>query len=153
MTAAPETSFQVSDLQRNAREVLDAARTSEGALIRDKDGVNLKVMLASRASRESYVLEGLSDVLRLFRLIDLPAEIRDPFLYGDLIWVSNLQIDAQREFAWNYARTLQAVPANGTEQVEELLYDWQQTARIHADADLHSELVGDLDEPLFDVEL
>ena len=147
----PSTSFQATDLTRNAREVLDAARTPAGALIRDKDGTNFRVVLAGRASRESFALHGLGDVVRILRLAGLAT--RDPALYGDLAWIAPLPAEAQMEFAWAYAHTLQSIPSAGLEPVEALMYEWQQTARAWADQALREDLLGEVPTPLHDVEL
>ena len=150
---APESSFQATDLQRRAREVLDAARRPEGALIRDKDGTNFQVMLAGRAGNDSYALAGLTDVLRVLRLTRLPEAERDATLYGELGWLAALPLDAQTDFAWAYARAIQAIPATGVGPVEDLLYDWVQTARTWSDAALRESLTWPLDAPLDAVEL
>jgi hypothetical protein len=147
----PAQSFQATDLARNARDVLDAARTAQGALIRDKDGTNFRVVLAGRASEDNYILEGLSSVLRLLRLASL--ESRDPALYGDLAWIAPLPTEAQFEFAWALAQALQSIPSTGLEPVESLTYDWHQTARAWVDDSLRSDLQEDIPNPLLDVEL
>lgn len=154
MTAVmPESSFQATDLQRNARDVLNAARTPEGALIRDKDGTNFLVSLAGRASRDGYALEGLTNVLRILRLTSLDEAQRDPVLYGELAWVSALPVDAQVEFAWAYANAIQSIASTGLGPVEDLIYDWQQTARVHGDTKLHGSLTNTIKTPLHHVEL
>ena len=154
MTAVmPESSFQATDLQRNARDVLNAARTPEGALIRDKDGTNFLVSLAGRASRDGYALEGLTNVLRLLRLTSLDDAQRDPVLYGALAWAAALPVDAQVEFAWAYANAIQSIASTGLGPVEDLIYDWQQTARVHGDTKLHGSLTNTIKTPLHHVEL
>jgi hypothetical protein len=154
MTAVmPESSFQATDLQRNARDVLNAARTPEGALIRDKDGTNFLVSLAGRTSRDGYALEGLTNVLRILRLTSLDDAQRDPVLYGELAWVAALPVDAQVEFAWAYASAIQSIASMGVGPVEDLIYDWQQTARIQRDEKLHRSLTEAITSPLHHVEL
>lgn len=151
-TATPQSSFQATDLQRKSREVLDAARTPEGALIRDKDGTNLLVVPAVRVSVTEYVLAGQTAALRVLRLVsEEPAP--DPLLYGNLGWLTVLPPDMQRTFAWEYVRALQAVPSTGIGPVDDLLYDWQQTARAWSDEQLRAELTAPIDEPAADAAL
>ena len=150
-TLEPATSFQATDLARNAREVLDAARKPQGALIRDKDGTNFRVVLAGRASQDSYIADALSDALRLLRLATLNTP--DPALYGDLAWMSPLPGEAQLEFAWAYAHAIQSVPSTGVEPVEALVYEWHQTARAWADPSLRDDLLTEVPTPLDDIEL
>lgn len=143
----PQSSFQATDLQRKSREVLDAARTAQGALIRDKDGTNLLVLPAGRVSITEYLLAGQTAALRILRLTsEEPAA--DPLLYGDLGWLAGLPVDMQREFAWEYVQALQAIPSTGIDPVEDLIYDWQQTARIWGDEQLRAELTSPLDGPM-----
>lgn len=150
---APRVSFQSTDLQRRARDILDAARTPEGALIRDKDGTNFFLIEAARLTQDHATAQGLSDVLRLLRLVGLADNDRDPALYGEFGWLTSLPVDAQREFAWAYAHAVQSIPATGLSPVEQLIYDWQQTARAWSDPSLRAALTSTLTAPLADVTL
>ena len=153
-TVAPDTTFQATDLARRARDVMSAARLPGGALIRDKDGTSFLLAPAGTVSREHYVLAGMKDAVRVLRLVAMPrSPDRDPVLYGDFAWLAELPDDAQCDFAWEYVRLLEAVPGRGTEPVEQMLYEWQQTARAYADEELRGELIGNLGAPLTDVEL
>jgi hypothetical protein len=150
---APSTTFQATDLSRHHREVLDAARRPGGAVIRDKDGVSLLITYASGVSLDQYVLAGIKDAVRVLGLLTMPAELRDPIQYGDLAWVALLPENDQATFIWEYVRALEATAATGIDVVEQLVYEWQQTARAWSDADLRAQLTGDLDEPVADVAL
>lgn len=152
-TIAPRASFQSTDLQRHARDVLAAARTPEGALIRDKDGTNFWVVPADQVSQDAFTKDALFGVLRLLSLVRLADECRNPALYGDMGWVASLPVDAQVEFAWAYARAVQGIPSTGVGPVEDLIYDWQQTARAWSDGALVEELTAPVPEPLHDVGL
>ena len=143
------TVFQATDLARNAREVLDAARKPQGALIQDKDGTNFRVVLATRASQDSYIADALSDAIRLLRLASLSTP--DPALYGNLAWILPLPSEAQLEFAWAYAQAIQSVPLMGVEPVETLVYAWYQTARAWSDASLRDDLLAQVSHPLDDI--
>jgi hypothetical protein len=153
MTIAPDTTFQATDLARRSREVLVAARTSTGAIIRDKDGESLLVEPAGRSGRVRYELAGMRNAVRVLRLLDMPADTRDPVLYGELAWVAGLDEDDQRLFAWEFVRALEAIDATGPEPVEQLLYEWRQTARAWADDELRGELSTPLSEPPPAIEL
>jgi hypothetical protein len=153
VTVLPDSTFQATDLARRAREVMEAARRPGGALIRDKDGTAFSLSPAGGAGRMRYTLAGLRDAVRVLRLLSLAAEVRDPVLYGDLAWAAALPDPEQVEFAWEYIRALESIPSTGVEAVEQLLYDWQQTARIFGDEGLRVSLGTDLDSPLDDVEL
>lgn len=153
MTITPDTTFQATDLARRSRDVLVAARTSTGAIIRDKDGESLLVEPAGRSGRARYELAGMRNALRVLRLLDMPQDARDPVLYGELAWVAVLAERDQRMFAWEFVRALEAMDATGPEPIEQLLYEWRQTARAWADEDLRGELIDPIAEPLADIEL
>lgn len=153
MTLAPDTTFQATDLARRSREVLSAARTSTGAIIRDKDGESLLVEPAGRSGRVRYELAGMRNALRVLRLLDMPEDSRDPVLYGELAWVAVLPENDQKLFAWEFVRALESIDATGAEHVEQVLYEWRQTARAWADVDLRGELTEAITAPLTDSEL
>lgn len=153
MTIAPSITFQATDLARRSREVLSAARTVTGAIIRDKDGESLLVEPAARAGRIRYERDGMRSALRLLRLLSLPREVRDPVLYGELAWLAALPAEAQEQFVWEFVRGLEAMDATGPEPVEQVLYEWRQTARAWADEDLRGELRTPVTAPLTDIEL
>ena len=69
MSIAPDTTFQATDLARRSREVLSAARTVGGAIIRDKDGESLLVEPAARSRRARYELAGMRNAFRVLRLL------------------------------------------------------------------------------------
>lgn len=153
MTVLPDRTFQATDLSRRHREVLDAARGPGGAVIRDKDGVSFLVAPAAEISLEHYVLAGMRDAVRVLGLLDRQVDVRDAVHYGGLGWLALLPEADQREFVWDYLRALAAASATGVDPVEQLLYEWRQTARAWSDADLRAELTNDLDEPVADVVL
>ncbi|MDQ1304298.1 MAG: hypothetical protein QG671_125 [Actinomycetota bacterium] len=152
MSLAPEILYQVTDLARHHRGVVEAGRRPGGTMIRDKDGEALLLAPAGPVKRERYALEGLKAAVRVLKLLGLDQSC-DPLLYGSLTWLAVLPREDQTTFIWEYVRALQAVEGAGTEAVEELLYEWQQTARAWADDSLRAELTGELNEPLSDVEL
>lgn len=153
MGSAIELTFQATDLARRHREVMDAARRPEGVAIRDKDGVTFVIVPAAGVRQDRYVLAGLTDAIRVMALLRSDPADADPLLYGSLAWLAALPRQAQEEFVWEYLRALQAVAGTGTEAVDEVLYEWQQTARAWSDERLRGELRRDVPVPLADVEL
>lgn len=148
MTVAPEMTFQATDLARSTREVMTAAGTPSGAVIRDKDGRSFLLAPAATVSRDRYVLEGLRSAVRVLRLLTLDAFHGEPLLYGDLAWLADLPENDQREFCWEYIKALETISVIGVEGVEDLLYAWQQTARAWADPEIRDQLTAELSAPL-----
>lgn len=153
MTIAPDTTFQATDLARRSREVLSAARSSTGAIIRDKDGESLLVEPAARSGRVRYELAGMRNAVRVLRLLALPEDVRDPVLYGEFAWLAVLPEEEQKQFSWEFVRALEAMDATGPEPVEQFLYEWRQTARAWADEELRGELTAPVTAPLTAIEL
>jgi hypothetical protein len=152
VTITPDTLYQATDLARRHREVMDAARRPGGAIIRDRGGESFLLTPAAPVSRDHYLLEGLRAAVQVLNLLR-SEEPRDSVLYGSLSWLSVLPREDQQQFVWEYVRVLQAASGTGVDAVEQLLYEWQQTARAWVDEDLRAELSSDLDEPLRDAEL
>lgn len=150
-TMTPEVMYQATDLARKSRDVLDAARHGR-ALIRDKDGTAFEVLLAGTSSRQRFVFAGMQRFVRTLSLLELDRERRDPVLYGDFAWLATLPDDEQRQFIWEYVRAIEASLGIGPDLVDQLVYEWQQTARVYADQDLLAELTEDIPAPLVDVE-
>jgi hypothetical protein len=132
---------------------MDAAHRPGGALIRDKDGTPFLLRAARTTALEQYALQGLRSAMRTVLVLQQSTAERDPLHYGDFSWLATLPEHDQHEFVVEYVRALEAVEATGTEPVEQLVYEWQQTARAWADEDLRGELTADLPEPLHDVSL
>jgi hypothetical protein len=147
------TIYQSTDLARRAREVMEAAHQPGGALIRDKDGTSFLLAPARASTIGRYLLDGLRSAVRVFFALQMPVEDRDSLYYGSLAWLAILPDDDQREFVGQYVRALEDVEVTGLHFVEQLVYEWQQTARVWADEALRSELTADLPSPLHDVEL
>lgn len=151
-STAPEVMYQATDLARKSRDVLESARHGH-AVIRDKDGTAFEVLPAGASSRQRFVLAGMQRFVRTLSLLEIDRSRRDPVLYGDFAWMAPLPDDEQRRFIWQYVRAVEVSLGIGTELVDQLVYEWQQTARVHADPDLLAELTTDLPEPLSDVVL
>jgi hypothetical protein len=76
-TAIPAAAFQVTDLQRNYREVISAAR-KEGALLRDKDGLMLVIRPADESAHAEILVEAMANALRFSSALDETDEVRKP---------------------------------------------------------------------------
>jgi hypothetical protein len=148
----PEVMYQATDLARKSRDVLEAARHGR-ALIRDKDGTAFEILLAGTSSRQRFVFAGMQRFIQTLSLLEIERGRRDPVLYGDFAWLAALPDDEQRRFIWEYVRAIEAALGIGPEVVDQLVYEWQQTARVYADPDLLAELTADVAAPLADVEL
>ena len=145
--------YQATDLARRSREVMDAAHRPGGALIRDKDGTPFLLAPAAASRLEHFALVALRSMTRAFIALQQPRQTRDSLLYGDLVWLAVLPDEDQRTFIGEYARAVEAVDATGVDPVEQLVYEWRQTARAWADEDLREQLMSSDDEPLTDTEL
>lgn len=152
-TKVAKEAFQVTELQRNYRVVLSEARES-GALIRDKDGLMLIIQPAGDVQRTQYLNELMADVLRMTRVLHSPQSERSASHYGSLAWASVLTEKDQEEFLQSLSDQLLISQYSGsTEVLEDLLGDWQATARAWSDEGLRKELLTDIDLPLADIEL
>lgn len=148
-----KAAFQVSELQRNYRVVLSEARES-GALIRDKDGMMLILQPAGEAQRTEFLNELMADVLRLSKVLQSPESERSVSHYGSLAWVSVLMEKDQREFLQSATDQLLISQHSGsTDVLEDLLGDWQATARTWSDEGLRAELLKDIKLSSVDIEL
>jgi hypothetical protein len=150
-TLISRTAFQVTDLQRNHREVISEARES-GALIRDKDGLMLLLKPAGETQRTEYLVELMADAIRMSKALQRAESDRDPGQYGSFAWASVLPESGQLEFLQELLdQVLVSQNSGSTKDLEDLLGDWQATARTWVDEDLREHLMGDLANPLTDV--
>lgn len=145
--------FQATDLQRNHRAVLDAARDS-GAVIRDKDGLLLVIRPAEEARRHEYVEDVLWSATCVARALQLSPDLRGPGMYGAFAWIFQMPETNQQQFLREVVDQVLVTRNSGSkENLEHLIGDWKATALIYGDDELVSELTEDLDSPLHDVML
>lgn len=148
-----KNAYQVTDLQRDARTVIDEARDSS-ALIRDKDGLMLIIQTADVAQRISLISDIMGNSIRLGKALRRPASDRDISSYGTFAWVSMLAEEDQRAFLQDLLdQVLVSHSSGSTSELEEFIEDWKATALVHSDEKLRGELTGDLKSPLHDVVL
>ena len=146
--------FQATDLQRRSRAVLDAAHRPGGAFIRDRDGEALHIGLAEESDREHYLRCGYQSVAGIALTWTLPTvNPASDAAFGELAWLTVVPVEQQKLFLQEYISALGKVPGLGTDAVDQLVYEWQQTARAWADESLRDELLADVPEPLHDSEL
>ncbi len=151
MTSTPTIAYQATDLARNHRQVLGAARNG-GALIRDKDGLALLLVPAEERERERDVA-GLA--LNLVRaVLAISRHDRSAASFGDLGWVSVLPLESQRQFLAEMSDELLVVSSGlPLRSVELLLGDWKATAESWADPEAREQLLAAADAPLRETEL
>ena len=150
--AAGAVTFQVSDLAKNYRNVLDQARRSR-AMIRDKDGETLVMMPVGDLWRDSQMAEFARDLLRLERAVSR-GDNDDVIASGSLSWVSVLPLESQQLIDEElYGRVQVALSGGPIGPVRDLIADWMATAETWADVDLRQELLEDATEPLVDFSL
>lgn len=145
--------YQVSDLQRGYRGIVDDARRS-GARIRDTDGTTLTLTSAAAFDHLLAVSALARDLIQLQHVLGEDREDRHVTSFGGFAWAATLDEDSLKEMLHEFSDALlTATTTESMDAVGELLYSWRATAEIMADAELTAELTGDLDEPLHDVEL
>ena len=151
--SGPQITYQVTDLARHHRAVVDAARAGR-ALLRDKDGTALVLAPAAEIERTYELAELALELIRARQAVDQQVGNRSAGLFGDLAWMSVLPDDAQRQFLDEITETL-LVAASGTSlrPVELALGDWRATAEAWADLETREALLADEPAPLTDVEL
>lgn len=152
-TLIANMAFQVTDLQRNHRDVIAQARKS-GAFIRDKDGLVLLLQPAGDAQHAQYLNDLMADALRMTSALWHHPDKRNPGQYGSLAWAVVLSKESQNEFIQALSNQLLISQHSGsTQELEDLLGDWRATAQAWADDEARNDLLEDLAHPLVDVEL
>ena len=147
------SAYQVTDLQRDARTVIDEARDSS-ALIRDKDGLMLIIQPADVAQQMSLISDLMGNAIRLGKALGRPSSDRDISSYGTFAWVSMLAEEDQREFLQDLLDQVLLSQSSGSmSELDDLIGDWKATALVHSNEERRDELTGDLDSPLNDVVL
>ncbi|MEN8235205.1 MAG: hypothetical protein ABFR89_09820 [Actinomycetota bacterium] len=142
------TAYQVTDLARSHRAVVEAGRSGAGALIRDKDGLLLVLHRAEDAETKERLVRLLLAYAEAGLQLELPREERSPLAYRDLAWIVPLDDEEQREFLSGLLDAVAVAAVGGPiGALDELLYDWKATAEVAADRSLADELSEDIPEP------
>lgn len=145
--------YQVTDLARNHREVVDAARRGS-ALIRDKDGLALVMAPAEETRRTREIGDLALDLVRAASVMLPGGAARTAGAYGGMAWLSVLPIESQRRFFHEMSTALMVAASGATlRPIELLLGDWRATAEAWADPDTRERLLADEDAPIPGIEL
>jgi hypothetical protein len=152
-SAIAGSAFQPTDLQRNHRAVLDAARESS-AVIRDKDGLLLILRPAEASQVEQYVADALWSAVCVQRALQLSAANRGPAMYGTFAWISVMPEEDQNLFLKEVIDQVLVSKHSGSKvKLEDLIEDWRASAMTWSDPDLRRNLTSELRKPLHDVTL
>jgi hypothetical protein len=145
--------YQATDLARNHRQVVDAARDGI-AIIRDKDGTTLVMTAASVLDRAQVIGSTAVALVQVAHALAEPADRRTPSSYGDFAWLGPLREDAQRQFLAEMTDRLVVVASGGRlDQLTELIGDWLATAEAWADPETREALLAEERDPMHGVEL
>jgi hypothetical protein len=142
--------YQVSDLARHYREVVDNAK-HEDTLIRDKDGETLVMLSLDRAQRDRSIAGIASDFTRLLRAVAMSDEI-GVVNSGRFSFTSLLPADMRSEMVDETYAALQVAQSGGAMvSLHDVIEDWIATAEVWADTGLREEIFEDANDPPADV--
>lgn len=141
--------MQWSDAARTPREVAAAVESSgEVRLERRGDGVPFVIMRADRAMQARH---GMESTIRLLRRLsaDRGMESVAGALVDAFPWANFLPEKDRAEFVREFMWTLEAcADLDMWTPFGRMLYEWEQTAAIHADPVLAQELSRAVDSDL-----
>ena len=147
------TAYQVTDLARNHREVVDKARHG-GALIRDKDGTVLLLAPAADINHEHELTALATAFVRLTQTLASSPVQRSTAAYGDFAWLTAFEEEYQLQFLAELTKpVLVALSGGPLEPALTLIDDWRVTSITYADEELRAELTRPIPKPRRDLEL
>jgi hypothetical protein len=139
--------YQVSDLQRQYREIVERARLG-WATIRDKDGVTLLLAPAETFERGELLRQIVQTHLHLRRVLQRADTDRRAADLGPVAWASALDRPHLELFADELADALAVFAAGGPAHlITETIGDWQATAETWADPEARAQLLEAHDPP------
>lgn len=142
--------YQVSDLSRNYRAVVNSARR-EDTLIRDTDGETLIILSLERAQRDRTMAGLSADFTRLFRAVTLSDEI-GVVNSGRFSFASLLPAEMRSEMVEELYVALQVAQSGGAlDSLHDTIEDWIVTAQVWADNELRDEIFEVDENPPVDV--
>lgn len=142
--------YQVSDLSRNYRAVVNSAR-HEDTLIRDTDGETLIILSLERAQRDRTMAGLSADFTRLFRAVTLSDEI-GVVNSGRFSFASLLPAELRTEMVEELYVALQVAQSGGAlDSLHDTIEDWIVTAQVWADKELRDEIFEVDENPPVDV--
>jgi hypothetical protein len=137
--------YQASDLNRQGRAILNAARQGE-ARIRDTNGVSLLLLSEERVQISNELLHIASNLLTLLEALTVPEDERSPLAYGEWTWLRHLdeddRLDFKSEILRNLAVALREHSRGALNAVEEAIDAWRTTAETLVDAGRKAVLLG-----------
>ena len=146
------TTYQVTDLARNYRDVLDEARVGE-AFLRDKDGTTLIVTGAEDVRKNRELVSLSSDLFRLFHAVT-SNRTDEVVNSGQFAWLTVFPETDRRTFVDEVLEPMLVALSGGPlRPLLDLIEDWKVTASVWADEELREELTARADAPLHDVTL
>jgi hypothetical protein len=149
-TRTSDEIFQVSDLNRRGKVVMDAAREHR-ARIRDTDGGSFVLLREDRL----VDLEALASMAVNLATVErgrsaCGANPLTPADMGEWTWLRHLPEEDLAEFVTEVREALiHAVHERDHSIATRVVADWQVTARALADADRRSVLLGSPDDSDF----
>lgn len=145
MTTTPPSTpiFQPSDLNRQGKAVMDAARAHQ-ARIRDKDGSSFVLLPEHRVLDLEAVAEIAGNLATVERARSIRgADALDLSDYGDWTWLEHLDGDDLGEFVNEVRESLiRAIRGTDTSALVRLLAEWRTTANVLADEERREVLLG-----------
>ena len=137
------TVFQASDLNRQWRTVLDAARSGQ-ARVRDQDGFSFLVLPEHRVQAFLAVVRAAANLAKVEHALttgQVPLSLPD---YGEWTWLRHLPEEDLQEFLDDVRQAIIVAAREETLTVlEETLQDWRVTAGQLADSQRRAILLGE----------
>jgi len=133
--------FQSSDLQKHRRMVLDAARTEDGAVVRDSDGTILLIV-------RKELHDELEDAVRMFQAYIVASaaidrRARRAAEFGPFAWLVHLDEDDQRECLTELRDALALHVGGEHKVITEVIAAWRTTAIQLSDSTRRAILLGE----------
>lgn len=130
-------SVPFSELQRQPTETLSRLSQARSLRLSRRDAQDLVLMYADRADAESAALETTARLL-------VEVTRRQPQLVAQVLptvlpWSRFLPAEDAQQLAQEFLATAQAASSiNNLAPLAQLLIEWQHTAEVHADPQLHT---------------
>lgn len=128
--------FQASDMNRQGKAILDAARSGE-ARIRDRSGTSLLLLQEEQVQIVRRLLQVASNLGALVVALGIPEDSRQDLAYGDWTWLRHLdeqdRHDFIKEMSQEFTIAAREQSQRALKAVEEALSAWRTTAEEVAD--------------------
>jgi hypothetical protein len=132
-------SVPFSELQRRPTEALRRLGRARSLHLSRRDAEDLVLMYAARADAESALLETTTRLL--VEVMRLQPQVVRQVLLTVLPWSRFLPTEDAEQLAQEFVAVAQASSSlENLAPLAQLLIEWQHTAEIHADPQLHAAL-------------